>query len=67
MLEKKEKSIETNADLLTFIKGSPKTLEQILSNFITLPKEKIMYELQFLIDELEIEPVGVHTFKRIEK
>lgn len=66
-LKKKEKSIETNADLLTFIKGSPKTLEQILSNFITLPKEKIMYELQFLIDELEIEPVGVHTFKRIEK
>lgn len=62
MVEKNYQSV-----LLTFLEEGPKTLDQILSNFITLPKERILYDLQFLIDELIIETTGLHTFKRIEK
>lgn len=49
--------------ILDFIGNETKSLDEILSKFITSPKVEILQKLQFLIDELKIETKGLNHYK----
>lgn len=61
--KKRKKSKEIQKQILQFIASGPKTNEEILTNFITSPKEKILQTLQLLIDEMKIENEGLASYK----
>lgn len=50
--------------LLKYLKDSPKTTHEILTHFITSPKESILKTLQELMDEELILTVGLDTYKK---
>ncbi|QTV05318.1 RecQ family ATP-dependent DNA helicase [Faecalibacter bovis] len=60
---KRKKAKDIKQQILDFIATGPKTNEEILTNFITSPKEKILQTLQILIDELKIENEGFASYK----
>ena len=63
----KIKSAEFNsAQIIEFLKEGEKTQTEIFSKFLNSPKEKIIDELQFLIDEMSIQPIGLNAYKLIE-
>lgn len=59
----KKKQVAIQSKLVEFISTEPKTLDEILTYFITLPKEKVLESIQFLIDELRIETEGLNSYK----
>jgi len=60
---KHKKTEKLKQQLIDFIAEEPKTNEEILSKFITSPKEKVLQSLQLLIDELIIENEGFKYYK----
>lgn len=60
---KRKKSNDLKQQILQFITSGSKTNEEILTNFITSPKEKILQTLQILLDELKIENEGLASYK----
>jgi Superfamily II DNA helicase len=61
--KKKKKEIDVKEQLMNFIASGPKTNEEILTKFITSPKEKILETLQILIEEYKLELDGLDTYK----
>ncbi len=53
-------------DLIEYLKEGTKTQAEILSKFINSPKDKIVEELQYLIDEMRVQPIGFNSYKLIE-
>lgn len=63
----KQKTVDfSSIELIDYLKEQPRTQNEILLKFLNSPKEKILAELQFLIDELKIQPIGLHSYKLIE-
>lgn len=62
MAKQSSKNFNPN-DLIEYLKDGPKTQNEILSKFINLPKAQIINELQYLIDELHIQPIGLNSYK----
>ena len=62
MAKQSSKNFNPN-DLIEYWKDGPKTQNEILSKFINLPKAQIINELQYLIDELHIQPIGLNSYK----
>ena len=61
---KKQKKTELiKNQLIEFITSGPKTNEEILTKFITSPKENVLQILQLLIDEMIIENEGFKYYK----
>ena len=60
---KRKKAEKLKNKLIDYITEGPKTNEEILSKFITSPKEKVLRILQYLIDELIIENEGFKYYK----
>lgn len=50
--------------LVGFLEESPKTVHQILTHFITSPKESVLQTLQELLDENMIQAVGLDTYRK---
>lgn len=50
--------------LLEFLENSPQTLEQILTHFITSPKEIVLRKLQELLDENLVKQLDINTFQK---
>lgn len=50
--------------ILNFLEETHKTVQQILTHFITSPKESILEALQELLDENAVEPVGLDAYKK---
>lgn len=63
---KQQSKIFNSQDLVEYLKEGPKTQTEILTKFLHSPKENIVNELQFLIDELKVQPVGLDAYKLIE-
>ena len=63
----KKKTEEINSSkILAFLKEGEKTQTEILTKFINSPKEKIISELQYLIDEMQVQPIGLDAYKLIQ-
>lgn len=60
---KRKKSKDLKQQILDFISTGTKTNEEILTNFITSPKENILQTLQVLLDEMKIENKGFASYK----
>ena len=65
LAKKKEVKIDSS-EILAFLKEGEKTQTEILSKFINSPKEKIISELQYLIDEMQVQPIGLDAYKLIQ-
>ena len=65
LAKKKEVKIDSS-EILVFLKEGEKTQTEILSKFINSPKEKIISELQYLIDEMQVQPIGLDAYKLIQ-
>ncbi len=52
-------------EILHFLGEDGKTLNEIILHFINSPKEKIVAELQFLVDEMILKIEGIDTFKKV--
>ncbi|MFV0163677.1 RecQ family ATP-dependent DNA helicase [Empedobacter falsenii] len=63
--KKQTKNFNAN-DLIEYLKEGEKTQAEILSKFINLPKDIIVEELQYLIDEMRVQPIGFDSYKLIE-
>lgn len=61
--KKRKREEDLKANLIEFITSEPKTNEEILTKFITSPKEKVLQALQYLIDEMIIENEGFKYYK----
>ena len=61
--KKKKKTFELKSNVLNYISSGEKSNEEILTKFITSPKEKIVQTLQELIDESKIEVIGLDRYK----
>ncbi|ADX68347.1 ATP-dependent DNA helicase RecQ [Weeksella virosa] len=62
--EKKSDKIDS-LKLLDFIGEEGKTLNEIVMHFIHSPKENIIAELQYLVDEMKLKIEGLDTFKKL--
>lgn len=60
----KEENPITEEKILAFIGEETKSIDEILINFINSPKEKIIAELQYLLDEMKIIKIGLDQFKK---
>lgn len=58
-----QKQPSISKEIIQFLATGPKTVDEILSNFITSPKENVLQTLQHLIDEWAIEPNGFDSYK----
>lgn len=65
-VSKQESKTFNQQDLIEYLKEGPKTQTEILTKFLHSPKENIVEELQFLIDELKVQPIGLDAYKLIE-
>ena len=63
---KKQNESFNSSDLIEYLKEGTKTQAEILSKFINSPKEKIISELQYLIDEIQVQPIGLDAYKLIQ-
>ena len=61
--KKRKKTEHIKNQLIDFISSGPKTNEEILTKFITSPKENVLQILQLLIDEMIIENEGFKYYK----
>lgn len=52
------------AQLLAFLGEEVKNIDEILMHFINSPKEKVIAELQYLLDEMKIIKIGLDQFKK---
>lgn len=59
---KSEISAIDSTALLSYLEETPKTIQQILTHFITSPKESVLQSLQELLDENVVEAVGLDTY-----
>lgn len=60
---KQRKSEEIKKNITEYLGDGPKSTEEILTKFLTSPKETILATIQYLIDEYVIEPIGIDTYK----
>ncbi len=65
-LSKKKTEEINSSEILAFLKEGEKTQTEILTKFINSPKEKIISELQYLIDEIQVQPIGLDAYKLIQ-
>ena len=61
--KKHKKNEDIKNQLIEFITSGPKTNEEILTKFITSPKENVLQILQLLIDDLIIKNEGFKYYK----
>lgn len=57
-----EDQIISRDELLTFLKGSSKTIQEILLHFSSHPRENILNALQILLDENKISHSGIDSY-----
>lgn len=60
---RKKKTAHLRQQIIEFIRTSPKSTDEILTNFITSPKEKVLSTLQYLLDELVVEVSDFDQYK----
>lgn len=60
---RRKKAKDLKEALIAYIASGPKSSEEILTKFITSPKEKILSTLQHLIDEMIVEMEGLTKYK----